>query len=68
MKSTSLKSSSQRSELNALAPLRIGGLAQMIIDHKNDPDKVEMFAKELLDLVPDILELLIAEAEKAPAL
>ena len=40
----------------------------MIIDHKNDPDKVEMFARELLDLVPDILELLIAEAENAPAL
>jgi hypothetical protein len=40
----------------------------MIIDNKNDPDKVEIFARELLNLVPDILDLLIAEGEKAPSL
>lgn len=68
MKNISSKSSQQRSELNALAPLRIGGLAQSLLEHKNNPKEVERIARELLALEPDILALLVNEAEKTPAL
>lgn len=68
MKNTSLKSSPPQFELNALAPLRIGGLAQALLDNKDNPTEVERIARELLDLEPHILELLIAEGEKSPGL
>ena len=68
MKNTFSKPSSPQFELNALAPLRIGGIAQAILDNKNNPAEVERLAKELLELEPHLLEMLIAEGEKAPAL
>ncbi len=68
MKNTSLKSSSPQFELNALAPLRIGGLARALLENKDNPAEVERLANELLNLEPHILELLIAEGEKAPVL
>jgi len=54
--------------LNALAPLRVGGIAQAILDNKDNPVEVERIAKELLDLEPHLLEMLIEEGEEAPAL
>ncbi len=68
MKNTSLKSSSPGFELNALAPLRVGGLAEALIENKDNPIEVERIARELLDLEPHLLELLIVEGEKTPAL
>ena len=67
-KTTSFKPSSPPFELNALAPLRVGGIAKAILDNKNNPAEVERLAKELLELEPHLLEMLIAEGEKAPAL
>jgi hypothetical protein len=52
----------------ALAPLRVGGLARLLLENKNNPAEVERIAKELLALEPRLIELLIAEGEKAPAL
>lgn len=68
MKNTSLKSSPQQFELNALAPLRVGGLARALLESKNNPTEVERIANELLALEPHLLELLIVEGEKTPAL
>jgi len=67
-KTTSLKSSSPRFELNALAPLRVGGLAKSLLENKENPREVERIARELLDLEPHLLELLVAEGERAPEL
>jgi len=68
VKNISLESSSPPFELNALAPLRIGGLARALLENKDNPVEVERLAKELLDLEPHILELLVIEGEKTPAL
>jgi hypothetical protein len=68
MKNTSFEQSPPQFELNALAPLRVGGLARALLENKNNPTEVERIAKELLDLEPHLIELLIAEGEKAPAL
>lgn len=67
-KNTSLKSSSPQFELNALAPLRIGGIARALLENKDNPTEVERLANDLLALEPHILELLIIEGEKSPAL
>ena len=67
-KSTSLKSSSPRFELNALAPLRVGGLAKALLENAEDPAEVRRIAGELLDLEPHLLELLVAEGDRAPEL
>jgi hypothetical protein len=48
--------------------MRVGGLARALLEDKNNPAEVERIARELLDLEPHLLELLIAEGEKAPAL
>jgi hypothetical protein len=61
---TSSESSNPQFELNALAPLRIGGLAKKIIAAKDDPALVERLARELLSLEPHILELFCLEADK----
>jgi hypothetical protein len=66
MKATSSKSSQPQFELNALAPLRIRGLANALLENKNNPAEVERLANELLDLEPHILAMLIAESEKLP--
>lgn len=66
MKNTSLKSSRQQSELNALAPLRLPGLAQALRDNCNDPAEVLRIADEIDGLVPHIFELLLIEGEKTP--
>jgi hypothetical protein len=68
MKNTSLEPSSPQFELNALAPLRVGGLARSLLENKDNPAEVERIANELLALEPHLIELLIAEGEKAPAL
>jgi hypothetical protein len=68
MKATSLKSSSPPFELNALAPLRIRGLAMQLIENKSDPARVEKLANDLLELEPHLLALLIEESEKTPEL
>lgn len=68
MKNTFSKSSLRQSELNALAPLRVPGLAHALIENKHNPDEVEKLALELLSLSDDLIELLIAEGEKTPAL
>jgi hypothetical protein len=68
MKNTSLEPSSLQFELNALAPLRVGGLARSLLENKDNPAEVERIANELLALEPHLLEMLIAEGEKAPAL
>lgn len=68
MKNTFSESSQPQFELNALAPLRVGGLARALLENKNNPAEVERIANELLALEPHLLELLIAEGEKAPAL
>ena len=68
MKNTSLEPSSPQFELNALAPLRVGGLARSLLENKDNPAEVERIAQELLALEPHLIELLIAEGEKAPAL
>ena len=67
-KTTSSKPSPRQSELNALAPLRVPGIAQALLDNKNNPAEVEKLARELLDLSHHLIELLIAEAEITPAL
>ena len=66
MNNTYSGSSQPQSDSNALAALRVGGLAQTIIDQKDDPAAVESNAREILNLVPEILDLLIEEGEKAP--
>ncbi len=68
MKNTSSKPSLPQSELNALAPLRVPGIAQALLDHKDNPAEIEKLARELMDLSHHLIELLIAEGEKAPAL
>jgi hypothetical protein len=68
MKNTSLEQSSPQFELNALAPLRVGGLARSLLENKDNPAEVERIAQELLALEPHLLEMLIAEGEKMPAL
>jgi hypothetical protein len=65
---TSSAQSSPRLELNALARLRVGGLARSLLENKNNPAEVERIANELPALEPHLIELLIAEGEKAPAL
>jgi hypothetical protein len=65
MKNTSSKQYSQRFELNALAPLRVPGIAQALLDGKNDPIEVEKLANELMDLSHHLLELLVAEGDRA---
>lgn len=67
-KTTPLESSSPQFELNALAPLRVGGLARELLENKDNPVEVERIANELLALEPHLFEMLIAEGEKAPAL
>lgn len=67
-KNTSLPPSSQQFELNALAPLRVPGIAQALLDHKDNPVEVQKLAAELMDLSRHLIELLVAEGEKAPAL
>jgi len=39
-----------------------------LLENKDNPAEVERLANELLNLEPHILELLIAEGEKAPVL
>jgi len=39
-----------------------------LLENKDNPVEVERLAKELLDLEPHILELLVIEGEKTPAL
>jgi len=68
LKNTSSAQSSPRFELNALARLRVGGLARSLLEKKNNPAEVERIANELLALEPHLIELLIAEGEKATAL
>ena len=68
MKNTSFEPSSPQFELNALAPLRVGGLARSLLENKKNPAEVERIANELLTLEPHLIELLIAEGEKAPSL
>ena len=68
MKNTSLEPSSPQFELNALAPLRVGGLARSLLENKDNPVEVERIANELLALEPHLLEMRIAEGEKAPTL
>jgi hypothetical protein len=53
---------------HALAPLRVGGLARSLLENRDNPAEVERIAKELLALEPHLIELLIAEGEKSPAL
>jgi hypothetical protein len=53
---------------HALAPLKVGGLARSLLESKENPAEVERIANELLALEPHLLEMLIAEGEKAPAL
>lgn len=65
-KNTSLQQSSPQFELNALAPLRVPGIAQALLDHKDNPIEVEKLARELMDLSRHLIELLIAEGEKSP--
>lgn len=68
MKNTSFEPSPQQFELNALAPLRVGGLARSLLENKKNPAEAERIANELLALEPHLIELLIVEGEKAPAL
>jgi hypothetical protein len=68
MKNISLEQSSPQFELNALAQLRVGGLARSLLENKNNPAEVERIANELLAPEPHLLEMLIAEGEKTPAL
>ncbi len=68
MKTTFSESSAPPFELNALAPLRIGGLAQALLDNAENPDQVRRIARELLDLEPHILAMLIDVAEATPEL
>ena len=68
MKALSCKPSLPPSELNALAPLRVGGLAQAILDNAEDPAKVRELASDLLELEPHLLGLLVASAEGTPEL
>ena len=66
MKNTSSAVSLQQSEsneVNAMAPLRVGGLAQAILDHAEDPAVVRANARELLALVPDLLAMLVITGE-----
>lgn len=69
-KATSLKSSLPPSELNALAPLRVGGLARGILEaaKAGDLEKVKELAQGLLDLEPHIHAMLIERAEGTPEL
>lgn len=67
-RATLCESSTRQSELNALAPLRVEGLAQLILDHAEDPAKVREYAHELLSLGPDLLAMLVAQAEGLPEL
>jgi hypothetical protein len=53
---------------HAIALLRVGGLARSLLENKDNPAEVERIAQELLALEPHLIELLIAEGEKAPAL
>lgn len=68
MKNTSLEPSSPQFALNALSPLRVVGLARPLLENKNNPAMAERIANELLALEPHLIELLIAEGEKVPAL
>lgn len=66
MKNTSCAVSLQQSEsneVNAMAPLRVGGLAQTILEHAEDPAVVRATAREILGLVPDLLAMLVSTAE-----
>ncbi len=66
MKNTSCAVSLQQSEsneVNAMAPLRVGGLAQAILDNAEDPAAVRATAREILGLVPDLLAMLVSTAE-----
>lgn len=67
-KAISCEQSKPVSELNALAPMRVGGLAHAIIDHAEDPAKVRELAQEIVDLEPDLLAMLIERAEATPEL
>jgi hypothetical protein len=53
---------------HAIAPLRVSGLARSLLENKDNPAEIERIANELLALEPHLIELLIAEGEKAPAL
>lgn len=69
-KTTSYQLSLPVSELNALAPLRVGGLARGILEAAKAGDlaKVKELAQGLIDLEPDILAMLIERAEGTPEL
>lgn len=54
------------SELNALAPLRVGAIAHRIFESAEDPAKVRELAQELIDLEPHILTMLIDRGEALP--
>jgi hypothetical protein len=47
---------------------RVCGLSLSLLENKDKPAEVERIASELLALEPHLLEMLIAEGEKAPAL
>ena len=51
-KATSSKPSSPQFELNALALLRVGGLARALLENKDNPAEVERIANDLLALEP----------------
>jgi predicted transcriptional regulator len=59
-----LESSSPPLKLNALAPLRLPGIAEALRENKGRPEEVERLARELDELVPHIFEMLIAEGER----
>ena len=56
------------SELNALAPLRVPGLAKAILENKDNPAEIERLGQELMELSRHLIELLITESEKLPEL
>ncbi len=65
MKEQSFEQSSPQFELNALAPLRIAGLARKIIKaNAGQNAEIDRLANELLDLQPHIIEMLCSEADK----
>jgi len=55
-------------DVGAIAPLRVGGMARSLLENKDNPAEVERIANELLALEPHLIEMLIAEGDKAPAL
>jgi hypothetical protein len=68
MNNLSLNQSSEQSELNALAPLRLPGLAQALMENSHDQAEVERLAEELQRVARDVIELLVEKADQLPAL